>query len=430
MFLDGQNNVLYIGKAKDLKARVASYFTKSTDLGEKTRLLVSRIKKIRTTVVESELESLLLEAFYIKKYTPKYNVRMTDDKSYPLIRITIDDPYPRVLFARRTDDTKSLYFGPYPGSGAVKTVLKIIRRVFPYQSVFTHPKRVCLYNHLGLCPCPPVYGSQDFKKEYRKNIRNIIRILEGKSQTIMAELKRAREKASKSEQFEEAAELQKKIEALSLITRPFHKPFEYDVNPNLRTDLRQKELEDLKATLEQAGMSISLPVRIECYDISNIQGTNAVGSMVVFTNGEKAASHYRKYRIRRENTPNDFAMMEEVLQRRMKHAEWPFPDLIIVDGGKGQVSAALKALGHHNIEIPLIGLAKREETIIIPSVSNVSRVSGVSKGEKTNENFIEVLLPKGSPALHLVQRMRDEAHRFAVTYHRKRRSKEFLGRTG
>ncbi|MBI4084424.1 MAG: GIY-YIG nuclease family protein, partial [Candidatus Levybacteria bacterium] len=432
LFLDENSSVLYVGKAKDLKSRVSSYFVNDSLLGEKTRLLVSQIKKVKITVVESELESLLLEAFYIKKYSPKYNVRMADDKSYPLIRITIDDAYPKVLFARRTEDKHSLYFGPYPNSGAVKNVLKIIRRVFPYQSVFNHPKRVCLYHHLGLCPCPIVNNSRKLKKEYRRNIRSIIRILEGKSQKIMRELERDRERMSKAEHFEEAQELQRKIQSLSIITQPYHRPFEYDVNPNLRSDIREQEMATLQKALSTSGKQFPMPYKIECYDISNIQGTNATGSMVVFVNGEKQSSLYRKYKIRRENTPNDFAMIEEVLQRRIKHREWPFPDLIIVDGGKGQVSAALRALGNHQVEIPLVGLAKREETIIIPINSNRHSEARPQNDETVTRqnidglNFAEISLPKNSPALHLIQRIRDEAHRFAITYHRLRRGKHMF----
>lgn len=416
MFLGQKNSVIYVGKAKDLKSRVSSYFVNHSLLGEKTRLLVSQIKKIKITVVESELESLLLEAYYIKKYAPKYNVRMADDKSYPLIKITVHDRYPKVLFARRDDDPRSLYFGPYPNSGAVKTVLKIIRRVFPFQSVLNHPNRICLYNHLGLCPCPPINNSKILQKEYRRNIRNIIRILEGKSQKIMRELKRERERASKTEQFEEAQMLQNKIIALSVITQPFHRPFEYDVNPNLRSDIREQELTALQETLNTSGKQFPVPYKIECYDISNIQGTNATGSMVVFVNGEKDSSSYRKYKIRRENTPNDFAMMSEVLNRRLRHAEWAYPNLIIVDGGKGQVSAALKVLENYQVEIPLIGLAKREETIVVP----------MSLKNDKEEHFKEIQLPKDSPALHLIRRIRDEAHRFAITYHKKLRSREAL----
>jgi excinuclease ABC subunit C len=479
VYLDKNGTVLYVGKAKDLKSRVSSYFQKSANLGAKTTVLVSQIHKINITIVESELEALLLEAFYIKKYNPKYNIRLTDSKMYLKIRITINDVYPRVLLARREDDKDSLYFGPYPSSGALKLVLKTIRRVFPYVSVPNHLKRICLYHHLGLCPCPPINDSPELRKEYKKNIKGIIRILEGESQKILKELEKERDKASKDEEYEKALILQKRINAMSLITTPFHKPFEYDVNPNLRDDKRQEELDALKEILNQHGLGLEKLERIECYDISNTQGTHAVGSMVVFVNGEKESSQYRKFRIRRDwekpmtkvekvslevkgpkHLANDFAMMREVLKRRLNHEEWDTPDLIIVDGGKGQVSSAITALAESGMVIPLVGLAKREETIIVPVIARngVTRQSQTADGidsdtpmvntyqellnlrfagtkEEKNktivvneEHFTEISLPKNSPPLFLIQRLRNEAHRFAITYHRKLRSKNALSK--
>lgn len=334
---------------------------------------------------------------------------MADGKAYPLIRITIKNHYPKVLIARREEDPNSLYFGPYPNAGDVKLVLKTIRRIFPYQSVVNHPKRICLYHHLGLCPCPPFFDSHGFRKEYKKTIKHIIDFLEGKSKKVIKDLEKERDENSAQEKFEKSAKLQKKVDTIILVTTPTRKPFEYELNPNLRSDVRLEELKELQFHLRNAGVAVELPEKIECYDISNIQGTNAVGSLVVLINGEKDTSQYRKFKIRftAQNKPNDFAMMYEVLSRRLKHDEWSFPDLIVVDGGKGQISSALKALSDANISIPLIGLAKREETIITP-------------------DFKEISLPKDSKALHVIQRIRDEAHRFAITYHRKLRSKRAL----
>ncbi|HSX10027.1 MAG TPA: GIY-YIG nuclease family protein [Candidatus Saccharimonadales bacterium] len=427
VYSDKNGDILYVGKANDLKSRVSSYFVKSSQLGPRTKVMVSQIEKITITIVESELEALLLEAFYIKKYKPKYNARLTDNKSYLRIRITVKDDYPRVLLARLEDNSDSIYFGPFPSASAVKLVLKTIRRIFPFVSARNHPKRICLYNHLGLCPCPPMFDSPELKKTYRKNIKGIIRILEGESKTIMKELEKERDNYSKKEEYEKALAVQKKINAMSLITTPFHRPFEYAVNPNLRTDIRQKELDGLIDILNENGFDLTTLERIECYDISNIQGTNATGSMVVLTHGEIDKSQYRKFKIKRKwdkrdvkNLPNDFAMMNEVLKRRLGHEDWHFPNLIIVDGGKGQVTSGLAALKECGVSIPLVGLAKREETIVIP-------VSTVSDNKKVDgENYLEVLLPKNSPSLHLIQRIRDEAHRFAITYHRKLRSGSFI----
>lgn len=376
--------------------------------------MVSQIAKIEVTIVESEIESLLLEAYFIKKFQPKYNIRMTDGKSYPLIQITLSEKYPSVLFARKPEESNSVYFGPFPSSGSVKSVLRLLRRAFPYVSVRNHPNRVCLYHHLGLCPCPQVFGGEEVRKEYKKSIKKLIGVLEGKSQRILRELERERDGLMKQEAFESAQKTQKQIDALSYITQPFRQGFEYDVNPNLRTDLRQEELNALSGTLTEHGLFLNKLDKIECYDISNIQGTNATGSMVVFVGGEKESNLYRKYKIQRESTPDDFASMEEVLTRRLKHTEWDYPDLIVVDGGKGQISAALKALEKYNLRIPLIGLAKREETIVIPRIE---------EGESYAKEFIEVSLSKESPGIILLRRIRDEAHRFAITYHRKLRSK-------
>lgn len=368
-------------------------------------MLVSQIKKIRTFIVESELESLLLEANFIKKYSPKYNVKMTDGKNYPLIRIVFDT-YPKVLTARKPEDPNSLYFGPYPSTKAMRMVLRVIRRIFPFVSVMNHPKRICLYHHLGLCPCPPVFDTPELKKQYHKTIKHIIDFLEGNTKKVLRDLEKERNEESKFEHFEEAKNIQKKIDAIEYVTRPVHTPFDYETNPNLREDLREQEIQSLAEILRKSNITVNTLHRIECYDISNIQGTHAVASLVVFTNGEKDSSQYRRFKMKTKG-PNDFAMMQEVLYRRLKHKEWKLPDLIIVDGGKGQISSARKILGEKQLFIPLIGLAKREEIII-------------------TSDFKEIILPKSAKALQLMMRIRDEAHRFAITYHRKLRSKFLL----
>jgi excinuclease ABC subunit C len=264
-------------------------------------------------------------------------------------------------------------------------------------------------------------------------------MFEGSSKKIMSELEKERDQASKTERYEEALLLQRRIDALGYITQPFHRPHEYDVNPNLRIDLRQEEMDSLQAILEENGCPVSHLRRIECYDISHIQGTNTVASMVVFVNGEKESSQYRKFKIRLEKTPDDFASMQEVLQRRLKHTEWEMPGLIIVDGGKGQVSSAMEVLEKLGINVPLVGLAKREETLVLPILAKpefpmsnikypISNEPSIRnwKLEIGNLKFTEVSLSRDSSALHLVQRIRDEAHRFAITYHRKLRSKNAI----
>lgn len=408
LFLDGKGSVLYVGKAKNLRKRVSSYFAKYIELGTKTQALVSKVQQIKTVIVPSEIEALLLEIKYIKKYKPKYNIRFIDGKNYPLIRITVKDTYPKVLIARRSEDKKSKYFGPFPNANAMRLVLRTIRKIFPYQSAPNHPKKICLYYHLRLCPCPPVFDSSEFKKEYKKTIKHVRNFLSGNTKKIISELAKERDASSENENFEKANSVQNKINAINLITGPFYKPvFDYEINPNFSEDLREQEVSSLKKILNKNNVKVQTLGRIECYDISNISGKNATGSMVVFINGEKESSLYRKFKIRTMDTPNDFAMMGEVLKRRLNHPEWTTPNLIIVDGGKGQISSGVKALESANKNIPLVGLAKKEEIII-------------------TSDFREIVLPKESEALKLVMRIRDEAHRFAITYHRKLRSKHLL----
>ncbi|OGH06091.1 MAG: hypothetical protein A2W22_04215 [Candidatus Levybacteria bacterium RBG_16_35_11] len=401
LFQDRESKVIYVGKARNLKKRVRSYFIQK-NLGIKTSLLVSQIKKIKTVIVNSEIESLLLEANFIKKYQPKFNIKLTDGKSYPLIRITIKEKFPKILTARRMENNKSIYFGPYPNAGAMKMVLKTIRRIFPYESVKNHPKKTCLYYHIGLCPCCEALGDG----EYRKNIRRIIKFLNGQTKNVILDLEKERNLESKEENYEKASLIQKRIEAIKYVTSPVYKPQEYEFNVNLISDIRERERVLLQKTLNDYGIPIEKLERIECFDVSNIHGNLVTGSMVVFENGEPQKSGYRRFRVRSEvkGKPNDVLAMEEIIKRRLKYKEWQKPDLIIVDGGKGQVSAAMKVLKEENIDISVIGLAKREETIITPSLR-------------------ELKLPRNNPGLYLIMRIRDEAHRFAITYHRKLRSK-------
>lgn len=401
-FLDKDGNILYVGKAKQLKNRVSSYFTQQHQLAPRTKIMVEQVKKIKIIIVESEIESLLLEANLIKKKSPKYNVMLTDGKAYPLIRITTKHMFPAVLVARRSEDKDSLYFGPFPSTAAMRTVLRILRRIFPFHSTLNHPPKPCLYFHLHLCPCVPAFNTEENRNAYKKTIKHVITFLQGKTKQVTKDLTTEQKEAVKKEFFEHAQELQRQLDAISYVTNPVHTPFEYETNPNLRVDLRQQEMQNLQKILLQNGISIQLPKRIECYDISNIQGANPTASMVVLTNGEIDKSQYRKFKIKTKG-PNDFAMMAEVLTRRLKHSEWPMPDLFVVDGGKGQISAAKEILQHFS-NPPLIGLAKREETLI-------------------TSDFTEIKLSKRTQALQLIMRIRDEAHRFAITYHRKLRSR-------
>lgn len=389
-----------MGKALNLKSRVSSYFS-TKNLGEKTKSLVSQIKKIETLEVTSEIESFLLEERLIKKYRPKYNIRFTDGKTYAMLKITSTEKFPKLLITRKEENDGSIYFGPYTSSSSLKMVLKILRKIFPYET-FDHHGKICLYNHLGLCTCPSVTND----KNYYKTIRYIKEFLNGKTGKLIRDLEKERKEYSNIQDYESANEINKKIEAIRLITSPFYKPFEYIENPNLRSDVIQAEMLALKNDLVLNGVKVNNLFRIECYDISNTSGKSATGSMVVFTNGEKDSSNYRRFKIKKfyNQKPNDFAMMEEMLERRFKHTEWPGPDLIILDGGKGQVTSAKKVLDKLKLNFPFIGLAKKEELIITKELKSIR-------------------LPKDSKSLHIIMRIRDEAHRFAITYHKKLRSK-------
>ncbi len=399
-----------MGKAKNLKKRVSSYFQKQAH-DEKTTLLIPLIKSISHIVVNSEIEAFLLEAELIHKHLPYFNIKMIDDKSYPYVMVSNSD-IPYVTVVRKKSIKQAEYFGPYPDAGSVKVVLKLLRRIFPYESVKTHPKRKCLYFHLGLCPC--VQAVPENSAGYKKNIANLKRFLKGSTTQVLKSLESERDTFSKTEEFEKAGEVQKQIDSIKTITQETYDPFVYINQPKAQSLREQTENTALFDLLVSNGVLLSKLERIECFDISNFQGTNATGSMTVLLNGSAEKSEYRKFKIKKLNTPNDFAMHQEMMARRLKHPEWDFPDLFIIDGGKGQVSSVLQVLAHNGVTIPVIGIAKKFETLVIPKLENRSLL------------FTEVRVPLSSPAINVVRRIRDEAHRFAVTYHRKLRSKSAL----
>lgn len=407
LFKNQKGDTLYIGKASNLKKRVASYFQEGLVPDSKTNLLISQVKSIETIAVGSEIEAFLLEASLIKKHNPKYNVRLTDGKSYILLRISIKDDMPKIQFSRSEADRKSVYFGPYPSFPTLRLVLKIIRRIFPFQSANHQGKRICLYHHLGLCPCPVTLDTQEKRRGYRRDILRIVKFLNSRVGDVVTDLEKERNVFSKALNFEKASEIQKQIEAVRTVTAPFYKPFEFESNPLLKDQIRSEEISALRKYLNENGVKTNDLHRIECFDISNTSGTNATGSMVTFVNGERDTSFYRRFKIKKtpDKIPNDYEMMKEVIRRRFTHlADWGIPDLIIVDGGKGQVSSVQSILSKQNIKIPLIGLAKREELIV-------------------TEDLRMLRLQRSSHTLSLVRRIRDEAHRFAINYHKKLRSR-------
>lgn len=393
IFKDTAGKILYVGKAINLYHRVSSYFNVKPD-NSKTAALVEKIKKLETIEVLSELEALILEANLIKKYLPPYNIRLTDDKDYLYIKITNED-FPKVLTARKKEleDAKE-YFGPFPSGSTVRNTLKKLRRIFPWCSGVSswYKGKPCFYYHLGLCP-GSCAGKVD-KKEYSKNITRLSQFLQGKTTQVINDLHGEMEQASKNLEFEKAQSIKKTITGLEYLTQVNNAQV-YLENPNFVEDQNKQALEGLKHDLNLS----KLPERVECYDISNLQGKQAVGSLVVLTHGEIDKKWYRRFKIIQENKPNDVGMMKEILQRRMKHKEWPTPDLILVDGGRGQTNA-IKS------QVPVFGLAKRMEWLYPP------------EGEV-------IKLPKSSPSLLLLQKIRNEAHRFALAYHRKLRDNNY-----
>lgn len=389
IFKDIKGETLYIGKAVNLYHRVASYFNRSVD--EKTRLLAEKIALLETVVVESELEALILETNLIKKYLPPFNIRLTDDKDYLYIGVTREE-FPKVITLRKQDLKRvNKFWGPFPSSRTVKNTLKMLRRIFPWCDSIG--RRPCFYYHLGLCsgPCAGVIS----KKDYQKIINQFAKFMDGKKDELILELYQEMEKASCELDFERALKIKKIISGITYITQTNRVQL-YLENPNFLEEERKLSLISLKKDLNLK----NIPQRIECYDISNIFGKEAVGSMVVLTGGEIDKSQYRKFKIRISGKINDVAMHREMLSRRLKHKEWPLPDLIIVDGGRGQARGIKLELGGWRLEIPIFGLAKKREWLYPP------------EGEI-------IKLPRKSLSLKLLQRLRDESHRFAVSYHRK-----------
>ncbi|MBI2019942.1 GIY-YIG nuclease family protein [Candidatus Daviesbacteria bacterium] len=410
IFKDNRQSVIYVGKAIDLYHRVASYFgNHSGDV--KLTNLVSNISSVETIIVEYELEALILEANLIKKYLPPFNVSLKDDKDYLYIGITKED-FPKVITLRKQDLKRvKKFFGPFPSARTVRDTLKLLRRVFPWcanpPGLRNRYSRPCFYYHIGLCP--GVCAGLITKQDYQKTIRRFAFFLEGKKEELVEELFREMAEAAKEEKFEEASKVKKMLDGINYLLQPNRAQI-YLENPNFLQEENKQALVKLQKDLNLE----KLPERIEAYDISNIQGKDAVGSMVVLTNGEIDKSQYRKFRIRVAGRPNDVGMHKEMIRRRLNHPEWPMPDLILVDGGRGQARAVKLQITNYKLnnlplagQIPVLGLAKRMEWLYPP------------EGEV-------IKLSKRSLALKLLQKIRDEAHRFAVTFHRKLHQKSVI----
>lgn len=411
IFMDSASKPLYVGKAINLKSRLSSYL--SSSLLPKTRQMVNEAAFFSTVKVGSELEALLLEARLIRTFQTKYNSQLKDDKKPLYIAIT-KEKYPEILTARKIDEKSDhqAFFGPFPYSGSVKSVLKLIRRVFPYAQ-HKVGKRPCLYSQMGLCsPCPSeieslLVGKEDAKntlrKSYLKNILMIKKVLSGNIGKVLKDLEKEMKTYSIKEDFESAQKVYAKIRELKYVTQPVTSVKKFIENPNLMEDIRGEELKKLRDLLEKYIPLTRNLVRIECFDVAHLSGYHATASMVTFIKGKAEKRLYRHFRIRQKKGQDDIASLAEIAKRRVSHlAGWGKPDLIIVDGGKGQVGVFASVM--EEFGIPVVGIAKRFETLVIPVL------------QQSKMEFRQILLIRGG-ALNLVQRIRDEAHRFTRRYH-------------
>jgi excinuclease ABC subunit C len=412
---DKAGDIIYIGKAAVLRNRVRQYFQVSRTRDPKTEALVGEIADIDWMVVDSELEALFLEAEMIRRYLPRYNILLRDDKSLSYIRIDYDSDYPTVTTTRRPLDDGARYYGPYFSTQAVRQALKLLRRVFPFATKRTPgQKRATLHYHLGLDP-----GLEEGKtslEDYRANLRKLIAVIEGKRTAIIKELEKDMKRAARAKDFEQAARLRNQLFSLQNLSKQVI--FSDKEFLDISKDHALNELVNLLSMQ-------AFPRRIEGYDVSHMSGTDVVASMVVFTNGVSDKAQYRKFKTKLDHN-NDFYNMHETLKRRLSEKNrkaWGLPSLVLVDGGKGQLDAAIQARDECGCtKIPFIGLAKREEQIVIHNTkSNVilNKLSLNKLGGFYSESadFTLINIPHNTNLVKLLQRIRDESHRFAVSYH-------------
>ena len=417
-YKDKTGEIIYIGKAANLRNRVRQYFQKSRLRDPKTDALINEISSLQWRELESEADALFLEAELIRRYQPRYNIMLRDDKSLLYVRIDYDSDYPTVSTLRRPLDDGARYFGPYLSGYAVKKALRHLRRAFPYaERRSAGAKRSGLHYHLGLDP-----GLEDGHTslaEYRSNLRKLMRYLKGEGAQLAKLAEKEMKAAAKAKNFESAARARNQLFALRALDRQIL--FGDRENLDLSLD------EALSGLADILGLKVP-PRRIEAFDISHFAGREAVASMVVFTNGVPDKTAYRKFKIRLSRN-NDVANIREVVSRRFSPwnlAKWPLPQLLIIDGGKGQLAAAIAARDFAvQSAITTVGLAKRHEELIVhrpgSSIGSGDKLKnrvGLSGGFVSFSNqFANVALPTNSPVIKLLQRIRDESHRFAVSYH-------------
>jgi excinuclease ABC subunit C len=380
-------DVLYVGKANNLKKRVSSYFQASRAHPDRIELLISQVKDITFIPTATSAEALIYENGLIKQLSPKYNVALKDGKSYPLLKLTVNEKFPRLILTREKNEDGAIYYGPYTSANLLKAALKILQKLFPLRTCNKMPKKECLQFHIKQCLGPCVGKINE--ERYNALVAELKLFLEGRRAELLKLLSESMKELSKEERFEEALECRERIEALSSVKedRISYKPID--------------EMEELKRILGIKGKFES----IEAFDVSNIMGDEACGSLVYFYKGRPDKNEYRKFKIKTVSGMNDYSMMREIVRRRYTRSieeKKKLPDLIVIDGGKGHLGVALDELKKLGLEnLPIIGIAKEFERIY------------------TKEEKAPILLPKESKALHLLERVRDEAHRFAISYHKK-----------
>ena len=388
---DDKGVVLYVGKAANVRKRAASYFYPNRKLYGRLESMVSQVDRIDCVPTSTEAEALVYENSLIKQLHPKYNVMLRDDKSYPRLKLTVNEKFPRLFIVRRKADDGALYYGPYTSAVLLREAVMALRQIFPLRSCGKMAKSPCLNFHLHQCLAPCAGKVDD--AQYAEMVAQLKLFLEKGRPGLLKALTEKMLETSRLERFEEAAKIKARIEALS--------------------SMRDKSVRYIPADeTEELGSMLGLPApaeAIEAFDVSNIMGQEAVGSMVYFFKGRPRKSEYRKFRIRSVEGVDDYAMMREIVRRRYGRSmeeKKHLPDLIVIDGGKGHLAAVLGELETLGISgIPVIGIAKEFEHIYM-------------KDRKE-----PLILPRDSKALHLLERIRDEAHRFAITYHKGLRSK-------
>ena len=424
---DSRDAIIYIGKAVSLRKRVHQYFQPSHDEGIKKAQMVKQIARFEYIVTDSELEALVLECNLIKEHRPKYNTMLRDDKTYPYIRVTLGEDFPRVLFSRQQKKDKSRYFGPYTSAGAVKDTIELVNKIYQLRTCNrnlprdTGKDRPCLNYHIHQCTAP----CQGYitKEAYRERVDAVVEFLNGNYAPVLKSLEEKMNTASANLEFEKAIEYRELLNSVRQIAQKNAKM----VLAQDREKIKREEgrtigaLKEIEQLLDMKGLN-----RVEAYDISNTSGFESVGSMIVYEKGKPKRSDYRKFKLRTVSGPDDYASMYEVLTRRFTHGmremeemeekdlseEYGsftrFPDLIMMDGGRGQVNIALKVLEELHLNIPVCGMVKDDN----------HRTRGLYY------HNVEIPIDRGSEGFKLITRIQDEAHRFAIEYHRSLRSKE------